>query len=125
MVVEVVLSNAFEALQKGGIIKITTGHKVIDEAVTETAQPTKQDHYTFICVEDNGAGMTRETRERIFEPFFTTKIYGRGLGMAAAFGIIKNHDGLITIDSEWEKGTKVVIYLPSSEIREKRMESLQ
>lgn len=120
MVVDVVLSNAFEALQKGGIVEITTGNRVIEGSVTGTELQAQRSNYAFICIEDNGVGMTRETRERIFEPFFTTKLYGRGLGMAAAFGIIKNHDGLITIDSELNKGTKVVIYLPSSERGQQR-----
>lgn len=124
MVVDAVLSNAFEAMQQGGIVKITTGHKLMGEPVTKTNQPTKPGDYTFICVEDNGTGMKEETLQRIFEPFFTTKIYGRGLGMAAAFGIIRNHDGMITVDSEPGKGACVVIYLPSSENHEKRLQSL-
>ncbi|MEE9910149.1 MAG: hypothetical protein K4571_00355 [Deltaproteobacteria bacterium] len=115
MVVDVVLSNAFEALQKGGIVKISTGRRLIGEAVTKNDPPARQGVYTFIRIEDNGIGMTDETLQRIFEPFFTTKIYGRGLGMAAAFGIIKNHDGLITVDSEPGQGTIVVIYLPGIE----------
>lgn len=125
MVVEAVLSNAFEALGQGGIVKITTSHKLIGEPVTGIPQPVKPGDYTFICVEDNGAGMKMETLQRIFEPFFTTKIYGRGLGMAAAYGIVRNHDGMITVESEPEKGTKVVIYLPSADDMEKRMDSLQ
>ena len=60
--------------------------------------------------------MDEETRSRVFEPFFTTKFQGRGLGMAAAYGIIHNHDGLISIDSEIGKGTTVRIYLPAIEI---------
>ena len=125
MVVDAVLSNAFEAIQQGGIVKITTGHQLMGESVAKTNQPTKPGDYTFICVEDNGTGMKEETLQRVFEPFFTTKIYGRGLGMAAAFGIIRNHDGMITVDSEPDKGTRVVIYLPSSENQEKRLQSLQ
>ena len=125
MVVEAVLSNAFEALGQGGIVKITTSHKLLGEPVTTTPQPIKPGDYTFICVEDNGTGMKEETLQRIFEPFFTTKIYGRGLGMAAAYGIVRNHDGMITVESEPDKGTKVVIYLPSAEDMENRMDSRQ
>ncbi len=125
MVIEVVLSNAFEALTKGGEVKITTGRKLMGDDQTKNQQLPKAGDYTFICVEDNGAGMKEETLQRIFEPFFTTKIYGRGLGMAAAFGIIRNHDGMITVDSELGKGTNVIIYLPSVEGAEKRISSHQ
>jgi signal transduction histidine kinase len=62
--------------------------------------------------------MDRETKDRIFEPFFTTKFEGRGLGMASAFGIVRNHDGWISVDSE--KGTVVHIYLSLIEARRER-----
>jgi signal transduction histidine kinase len=64
-------------------------------------------------IEDDGKGMDEETRKRVFEPFFSTKFTGRGLGMAAAYGIIKNHDGWISIASELGKGTTVCFYLPA------------
>jgi len=59
--------------------------------------------------------MDEETKSRIFELFFTTHFMGRGLGMAAVYGIIRNHDGAIKVDSELGKGTKVRIYLPAIE----------
>jgi CheY-like chemotaxis protein len=59
--------------------------------------------------------MDQETKDRIFEPFFTTRFTVRGLDMAAAYGIIRNHDGWITVDSELGRGTRVVIYLPAVE----------
>lgn len=118
MVVEAVLANAFEAMQQGGVVTITTGHTLIRDSVADSRPSLKPGSYTFIRVEDSGTGMHEDTLQRIFEPFFTTKIYGRGLGMAAAYGIIKNHDGMITVESEMDKGTKVVIYLPSLDSRE-------
>jgi CheY-like chemotaxis protein len=58
--------------------------------------------------------MDGETKKRVFEPFFTTKFLGRGLGLAAAYGIVKNHDGWISIESQLDRGTSVCIYLPAS-----------
>ncbi len=65
-------------------------------------------------MEDDGKGLDSETKERIFEPFYSTKLQGRGLGMAASYGIIINHGGWIEIDSEPGKGAVVSIYLPVS-----------
>lgn len=69
--------------------------------------------YVWIEVQDDGAGMDEDTRSRIFEPFFTTKFQGRGLGMAAVYGIVCNHGGWIAIDSEPERGTTVKMGLPA------------
>ena len=63
--------------------------------------------------------MDEETIKKIFDPFFTTKFHGRGLGMAAVYGIIRNHGGGISVDSELTKGTKVTIYLPAVGTRSK------
>ena len=71
----------------------------------------------ILTIEDDGKGMDEETKNRVFEPFFTTKFAGRGLGMAATYGIIKNHDGWIFVDSEPGKGTTVTIFLPETKTR--------
>jgi CheY-like chemotaxis protein len=65
-----------------------------------------------LIIEDTGQGMDKKTLERIYEPFFTTKFIGRGLGMAAVYGIIDNHNGVMNIESEPKKGTRVEIYFP-------------
>ncbi|MEN8752240.1 MAG: response regulator, partial [Desulfobacterales bacterium] len=77
--------------------------------------------FVSLTVEDNGRGMDKETKKRAFEPFFTTKFLGRGLGLAAAYGIVKNHGGWISIESQRGRGTSVCIYLPAvREIEEKK-----
>ena len=58
--------------------------------------------------------MDEDTLNRIFEPFFTTKIRGRGLGMSAAYGIVRNHGGSIYVESQPQKGTKIKVYLPDA-----------
>ena len=68
--------------------------------------------YISLIVEDDGKGMDEKTKDRIFEPFFTTKFHGRGLGMAAVYGIVRNHDGWLSVDSKPGLGTAVYVNLP-------------
>ena len=81
--------------------------------------------YVCLTVEDDGKGMNEQTRNGMFEPFFTTKFQGRGMGMAAVYGIVKNHDGWIYVDSELGKGTTVRIYLPAIEIEIEKPEDAE
>ena len=77
----------------------------------------KEGSYVKISVRDIGIGMDREVMERVFEPFFTTKTKGRGtgLGLASAYGIIKNHGGEIVVNSKKGAGTIFDVYLPLSD----------
>ncbi|MGN0014562.1 MAG: sensor histidine kinase [Candidatus Gastranaerophilaceae bacterium] len=75
---------------------------------------SKDENFAYIEIQDNGKGMTNETKEKIFNPFFTTKPVGQGtgLGLSISYKVIKNHKGTIDVQSELEKGTKFTIKLP-------------
>ena len=118
MVLSAILSNSNEAIEDEGLIRMTAGNEDLDEDFTKHRPGLKPGRYVSLTIEDNGKGMDEETRSGIFEPFFTTKFQGRGMGMAAVYGIIKSHDGWIYVDSEPGKGTVVRIYLPAVEAEE-------
>ena len=120
MVLSAILANANEAIEDTGLIKIAAENIDIDEDFTKQHPDLKPGPYVCLTIEDNGKGMDEETRSGIFEPFFTTKFQGRGMGMAAVHGIVMNHDGWISVDSEFGKGTNVQIYLPAIEVEIKK-----
>jgi PAS domain S-box-containing protein len=113
MVLSAILANSSEAIGKEGRIQITCRNEIVTEEKARDFPGLKHGAYVNLKIEDNGKGMDEETRSRVFEPFFTTKFQGRGLGMAAAYGIVKNHNGWISIESQPGRGTIVRIYLPA------------
>jgi CheY-like chemotaxis protein len=117
--------NAWQAMPEGGKIYTEIKNVELDNEKSENLA-LKAGKYVEIKIRDTGIGMDEETAQRIFEPFFTTKEMGRGtgLGLASVYGIIKNHCGAISVDSEKGTGTTFTIYLPFSEKRaEKKKES--
>jgi len=119
MVLSAVVINAAEAIEGQGQIIIRTSNKEIDEGVAKYNPGLKPGRYSCLTVQDDGKGMDAETKRKIFEPFFTRKFQGRGLGMAAVYGIVKNHGGWISVESQLGKGTVVRIYLPAVEDKPK------
>ena len=107
--------NAWHAMPGGGDLYLETQIVTLDDAYCKLyeAEPGR---YAKVSVTDNGIGMNESVSQRIFDPFFTTRQKGRGtgLGLASAYGIIKNHDGIITVYSEVGHGTTFNIYLPLS-----------
>jgi PAS domain S-box-containing protein len=121
MVLSAVVINAAEAIEGQGQIIIRTSNKEIDEGVAKYNPGLKPGRYSCLTVQDDGKGMDAETKRKIFEPFFTRKFHGRGLGMAAVYGIVKNHGGWISVESQLGKGTVVRIYLPAIEEKPKEI----
>lgn len=114
MVISAVVSNALEAMEHRGCVTIRCDGTEISEADRDDFGSIEPGRYADIIVTDDGVGMDGETLARVFEPFFTTKFQGRGLGMAAVYGIIKNHGGHISVASRPQKGTRVRIVLPGA-----------
>ncbi len=108
--------NAWHAMLDGGDLHLMTENVIIDDDFNKPFK-VEAGKYVKISIIDTGAGMDKITRQRVFEPFFTTKEMGRGtgLGLASAYGIVKNHGGFIDVFSEPGKGATFSINLPASE----------
>ena len=108
------VSNAVDALPKGGELVIATKRTVLDEVWCGIDPELRPGDYAVIEVSDNGEGMSKETLDRIFEPFFTTKREGEGtgLGLATVYGVVKQHRGHVTVSSQANVGTTFRVFLP-------------
>jgi PAS domain S-box-containing protein len=106
--------NARDAMPKGGQLAIRIAVADVAEALGGGHSEARAGRFVCLSVTDNGMGITPENLRRIFEPFFTTKEIGKGtgLGLATAYGIVKQHQGWIEVDSQVDKGTTFRIYLP-------------
>ncbi len=107
-------TNARDAMPEGGALSLTTEDIDLKEGFIGTHGSGRPRKYARITVIDSGTGMDEQTREKIFDPFFTTKEAGKGtgLGLAIVYGIVKQHDGIINVESEAGKGTAFKVYLP-------------
>lgn len=109
--------NARDSMISGGTITIGTFYQRPDEDFMRKHIGAQEGDYVVLSVTDTGVGMSPEIIVRIFEPFFTTKGLkgGTGMGLATVYGIVKNHDGIITVESDVGKGTIFKIFLPAVE----------
>ncbi len=109
--------NAWQAMPGGGELRLTTTNARIDPQDPLKPPSAAAGCYACISVVDTGVGMDAAVQARIFEPFFTTKPAGQatGLGLSSAFGIIQNHRGFITVQSQPGRGSIFRIYLPAVE----------
>lgn len=112
------LINASQAMPEQGDIFIKTQNRVIDEN-HEYPFEVHPGPYIKVTIKDTGIGMDQETQARVFDPFFSTKgtddKKGRGLGLSTVYGIVKNHDGFILVDSNIGEGTSFHVWLPKSD----------
>ncbi|PAX56142.1 CBS domain-containing protein [Brunnivagina elsteri] len=110
------LVNARDAMPDGGTLTIAADNLLIDENYAKMNMEAKVGAYVVITITDTGIGIPPEIIDRIFDPFFTTKDLGKGtgLGLSSTIGIVKNHDGFITVRSELGKGSRFQVYLPAT-----------
>jgi PAS domain S-box-containing protein len=113
-------TNARDAMPNGGHLKIEVKLAEINRAFVAAYGYGEIGKYTLISVSDTGVGMDTATREKIFDPFFTTKEVGKGtgLGLSIVYGIVKQHNGYINVESEPGRGTAFHIYLPTVKMKE-------
>ncbi|MFC1856388.1 ATP-binding protein, partial [Thermodesulfobacteriota bacterium] len=108
------VANASQAMPNGGTLTIGVKNVEIDDAKIKTNQEAVKGEYVELSVSDTGSGMSQEVQSKIFDPFFTTRSTekGSGLGLSTVYGIVKQHNGFIDINSALKKGTTFKIYFP-------------
>jgi signal transduction histidine kinase len=106
--------NALHAMPNGGRLALRMDRVEVDARQCDGHPAAKPGLYTLIAVEDTGCGIPDDAKPRIFEPFFTTKPAGQGtgLGLALVYGAVRQHAGIIAVDSAVGEGTTFKIYLP-------------
>lgn len=120
-------ANARDAMPHGGFLTITTAEIVLRTVDPQAHPGVPPGAYVLLTVGDTGVGMPPEVQQRAFEPFFTTKDVGTGsgLGLAICYGIVRQHEGYITLTSVPTQGTTMHIYLPVIDITQATTEGAE
>ncbi len=109
-----VFTNARDAMPRGGTVRLSLERVTLDEAYRATHGWGTPGDYVALVVQDTGVGMDEQTRARAFEPFFTTKPpgSGSGLGLAQVYGLMKQMNGFVRLESQPGRGTRVTLFFP-------------
>ena len=105
--------NADQAMPNGGTLRVSCDNFSYDSTTTPAIPDLLPGDYIRIAIRDEGTGIPEDCLKRIFDPYFTTKPKGNGLGLATTYSIIKNHNGLICVDSKVHYGSTFTLYLPA------------
>jgi PAS domain S-box-containing protein len=105
--------NADQAMPNGGTLRVSCDNFSYDSDTAPAVADLPPGDYIRIAIRDEGTGISEECIKRIFDPYFTTKAKGNGLGLATTYSIIKNHNGLINVESKVHFGSTFTIYLPA------------
>jgi PAS domain S-box-containing protein len=106
--------NADQAMPNGGSLHVSCANFRYTSTTTPVIPDLTPGDYIHISIRDEGVGIPEKYLKRIFDPYFTTKPKGNGLGLATAYSIIKNHNGLMTVESEVHVGSTFHLYLPAA-----------
>jgi len=123
-VIHNLIINADQAMPEGGVIRVVAQNVLLGQD-GDQGIPVEPGKYVKVSVMDNGHGIAPENVTKVFDPYFTTKAKGSGLGLATSYSILKNHDGIITVDSEIGRGSTFQVYLPASSTNQEAQERPQ
>src|SRR6202011_3059210 len=115
--------NADQAMPNGGTLHVRCENFSYDATGGPAVLDLPPGDYVRVRIRDEGVGIPEKYMKRIFDPYFTTKPKGNGLGLATAYSIIKNHNGLMTVESQVHVGTMFTIYLPAAQYQEMAVEA--
>ena len=116
--------NADQAMPNGGTLRVTCDNFRYNPDAMPQIPDLTGGEYIRIRIRDEGVGIPEEYLKRIFDPYFTTKPKGTGLGLATTYSIVKNHNGLITVESELHHGSTFTLYLPAATHQELPVENV-